>query len=263
MSVVPSLPELQRAFSNDLHGESASQTERMIKPGKFSSERLIQVYRNNFQISLTTALRDIYPTIDTLVGEGFFNYLANAYISAHPSRHGNLHEFGSSLTEFLGRFEAASSLPYLSDVASVDWASHRAFHAADTQAVSQKKLAQIAPTDYPALKFKLSESTTLISSEFPTFSIWQFAQRDNPNTEPPAVDGGGECVLVHRPRLESEVFQITGTEYRLLFELKNEQTLGAAVERAVTEESNNMAFDLNNSLQRFFAAGVVSDVWLD
>ncbi len=258
---MPSLPELQRGFATDLLSDAAQISGPRICTGKFSSERLLQVYRNNYFLSLTQALKDIHPVVNTLVGEGFFNYAADSYIRQHPSTDGNLHSFGDQFGNFLSGFEAAASLPYLADMARLDWACHCAFHAADTAAIPQNKLAQIPTARYADLRFSIAPSVTLLQSRHPIFTIWSFSQQQN-DSEGTGVnlDSGGEYTLVHRPLLEVSVEPLNSAEFAFINSLTAEQTLGFAVEQAVDEDSS---FDLNMALNHFLSNGVLTDLWLD
>src|SRR6185436_9928463 len=77
------------------------------------------------------ALAAVYPVVQRLLGQGFFEYACDAFIRRHPPRSGNLHDFGAEFAEFLAGFEAASTLTYLPDTARLEWSWHVAFHAAD------------------------------------------------------------------------------------------------------------------------------------
>ena len=125
---MPSLRELQRDFAVALNEAPTAAGEppaavpaalaRAITPSALTPAQRVQVYRNNYQTSLRDALAAVFPVLQSLVGEGFFAYLAFQYMSAHPSRSGNLHDFGIALPDFLTRFEAAASVPYVADVAT-------------------------------------------------------------------------------------------------------------------------------------------------
>ena len=89
-----------------------------------AAERRLQVYRNNLEASLGAALAAVYPVVARLVGDDCFRQIGRAYLARVPSRSGNLHEFGAALPEFLAAEPALAGLPYLGDVAALEWASH-------------------------------------------------------------------------------------------------------------------------------------------
>ncbi len=72
------------------------------------------------------------PSIERLVGEDFFKGAASLFIgasSSHPRP--VLIEYGEAFPAFLESFEPARGLPYLADVARLEWLRHAAYHAAD------------------------------------------------------------------------------------------------------------------------------------
>ena len=121
------LYELQTDVMDALF-ERSERAQPHVRGGRLSPRQRLDIYRHNLFDSLSAALAAVYPTVAQLVGEGFFRFAAHAYIAAHPSRSGNLHDFGAQLPEFLAQFEPARGLPYLPDSARLDWAWHQVFH---------------------------------------------------------------------------------------------------------------------------------------
>lgn len=118
------------------------------------------VYRNNVFGCLTRALANTYPVVEKLVGEGFFKYAASQYIARHPSRSGNLDEFGGSFSGFLRGFAPAAGLVYLPDVAQLEWLCHQVLLAADC----------------PPPGARLHPAVALFASDWPVHRIWQVNQ---------------------------------------------------------------------------------------
>ena len=255
-----SLLELQRDFASDILNGAADKTGVCLRSEKFSGEQLLQVYRNNFFLSLTSALRDIYPVVNKLVGDGFFNYTAEQFIRQHPSISGNLHNFGSGFANFLSSFKPAAGLPYLADIARLDWAYHLAFHAADVATLAPEKLAQIPTDRYGEMRLAISPSVSLLQSDHPIFSIWEFSNRDDDNDTGLDLDIGGQSVLVHRPLLDVKVLLLDAGEHLFLSALANRQILSIAVEPVVDKDPQ---FDLNATLSKHFSIGTIVDVMLE
>lgn len=249
-----SLHKLQTEFAAAILEDSPAVLAR-IRAGRFSAARHLQVYRNNTFANLTDALAADYPVIQRLVGEGFFNFLADAYIRRHPPRSGNLHQFGDALAEFLGGFEPARHLPYLPDVARLEWAWQESYHAADAQALSAEALAAVAAEDYSRLVFALHPSVRLLESRYPCRRIWQVNQPGI--DEAPAVDlgAGAERLLVVRHGIEVVVLALGTGEHALLRAFAAGRALGVAANAALTAEP---AFDLGAALRRHVGAGHVT-----
>jgi hypothetical protein len=72
------------------------------------------------------ALRLTHATVDALVGEDYFDQVARHYVLEQPPRHASLDGYGETFARFLASLPSAQGLPYLSDVARLDWAIDRA-----------------------------------------------------------------------------------------------------------------------------------------
>ena len=81
----------------------------------------LRVHRNTVLGALSNALRLSYLAIDRLVGEDFFDRMAVEYARAEPPREPQLDVYGSGFAEFIAGFPGTERLPYLSELARLDW----------------------------------------------------------------------------------------------------------------------------------------------
>lgn len=243
-----SLREAQRDFSDAVLNDDSASIRARIRPGRFGAERHLQIYRNNVDASLTDALEAVFPVIARLVGEDCFRGCGRHYLRHAPPATGNLHDFGEHFPEFLSSFEPVRELSYLPDVARLEWAWHRAFHAADAPPLSRDTLAQVAPEKYRELRFALHPSAQFVASEYPVLRIWQTNQ-PNASTEGDIVDldEGGVRLLVVRRDITVEIEPLDRGEYALLDAFARRLSLTDASDAAFAEDT---AFDLVASLQR-------------
>jgi len=211
-------------------------------------ERL-QVYRNNVFISLRQALADVYPVVQRLVGEEFFNQLARRFVREHPSRSGNLHDFGRELAGFLATLPDLSELPYLPDVAALEWALHEVFHEAEAVPFDFA-----TATDPENVKVRIHAAARLIASRYPVLAIWEA----NRFEDPPLIDldAGADWLIVFRDGLERQILRLTPGEFALLGALAQGMTLGEACEAALAAEPQ---LDLAAALGRFVASRFLSE----
>lgn len=120
---MPSLAESQAAFAQAL-GEPALPAPADIQrpePGAMQTRRF-DVYRNNVAVALSDALRDIYPAVQALVGEEFFQACARVYVEHAQPASPLMHLYGAEFGAFLDDFPPAQSVPYLGDVARLEFA---------------------------------------------------------------------------------------------------------------------------------------------
>jgi hypothetical protein len=233
---MPSLRDAQLAFAGRLFGVGGNVSPRE------------QIYRNNVFISLTGALADIYPVVRRLVGEKFFAQLARRYIRAHPSRSGNLHDFGRDLGGFMLQLEELQGLPYLPDTAALEWACHEAFHSADAAAFDFGQT-----TDAQNARPRLHPAARLVVSRYPVLAIWEANQADDPTVVD--LDAGGDWLVVLRPELQVEILRATPGEFALLAALRDDMALGEACEAALAAEPE---FDLPAAMRRFVTHGLLT-----
>lgn len=250
-----SLPELQAMFADAIFGRSQAAL-RHIGGGTFQPAQRLQIYRNNVFATLAGALADIYPVVRRLVGEGFFEFAADGYIRAYPPASGNLHDFGAAFPDFIRSFDPARQLAYLGDVARLEWAWHRAFHAADATTLSTEVLARVYPREYPSLRFALHPSAFLVKSAYPLLRIWQVNQPDYPHE--PVVDlGEGRAdLLVIRRGSTVQIEALTRGEFVLLEAFFENRTLEQAVVSALAVQPD---FDLHGALKKHVTRRTIID----
>jgi hypothetical protein len=229
---------------------------RHVRGGRFPAERHLQVYRNNIFESLTGALKAVYPAVERLVGTGFFAYAADGYIRRHPPASGNLHDFGEDFAAFLAGFEPARALAYLPDVARLEWAWHRAFHAADGNPLALAALATVAPEHYGELRFRLHPSAQLLASGYPILRIWQVNQSDHTGDATVDLAEGGVRLLVVRRGLDVVVESLRAGDDALLRAFAAGQNLEQAGAAALAAEPD---YDLPAALQRHVACATLTD----
>lgn len=248
------LHKLQQAFAADLWGDDLQHMQGLILDDQISAVRRFNVYRNNFQSSLIDALAAIYPVVEQLVGPAFFGFMVDRYIRAYPSRSGNLHNLGNAMAKFLGSFQPTSTLPYLPDVARLEWAYHEVFHAPAARPFEPELLAQTSVEKFPNLCFKLGPACRLVCSAFPIFRIWQVNQENYIGDNSVDLNKGSESALIIRPELEVELWHLEPAESAFLISLESGKNLGASVEAGLKHTPD---FDLQKTLPRFLMAGAV------
>ncbi|HRD67945.1 MAG TPA: DNA-binding domain-containing protein [Candidatus Competibacter sp.] len=248
------LRELQIGFAAAVL-DGAGDFDQHVRAAGLSGARRLQIYRNNAVLGLTGALEAVYPVVRRMVGEEFFRYAAAQYIARHPSRSGDLHEFGEHFPAFLQSFVPAAELVYLPDVARLEWAYHQVFHAAGHPPLDLAALARVPAERQGALHFELHPAARLLESAFPILRIWQVNQDDR--TGDSLVDlseGGVKLLIVRRENLDIEFCPLEDGEFDLLRALAGNSDFASACERAIAAQS---PFDLPGCFRRHVSQGVL------
>jgi len=250
---MPSLSDLQRGFSAALiAGEDELVQAHVIGAGGLDPRDALAVYRNTVFSNYRKALRDDYPAILALVGETFFDGAGDAYTRVHPSGSGDLNEFGAAFASFLEQWAPAQQLPYLPDVARLEWAIHLAFNAQDARALDLAGLAKVPEEMVARLRFDLHPSAALVSSKYPVFKIWQISTTGG--EEHVDLDCGADRLLVMRRGGTVEIEPLTSGEWAALQALLGGCDLSDAHAGALAVEP---AFDLAAFLQRHALAQTI------
>ena len=142
--------------------------------------RRFAVYRNNVMVSLIEAMADTYPVVRALVGDEFFRDMARVFARTYPPRTPVMAHYGESFADFIQNYDPAASVPYLPDVARLEWAYVCAFHAADVAPVpTQSLLELIADAErLAANRCQLHPSLRVVSSDYAVASLWAAHQGD-------------------------------------------------------------------------------------
>jgi hypothetical protein len=185
----------------------------------------LAVYRRTLGANRHMALAAAYPVVARLVGEAFFAEAAERFASSHPSRAGDLHEYGGELADFLASYPHAASLHYLADVARLEWAVHRCGFAADPQPFDAAALAAVPVDRRGEVRFRAQAGTALVASRHPIVAIWEANQAGRDGV--PTRSWEAEVAVVYRRGLEVRVAR-AGAEAGLVARLLAGDPLAAA-----------------------------------
>lgn len=254
MSAAPSLLELQRGFAEALLHQNPTPAAAWVAGHGLEPEARLQIYHNIVFNNLGSALRTAYPFVLKLVGEPFFAGAADLYIRNYPSPNGNLQDYGAQFPELLARMPEAAGLPYLPDMARLEWARQESYLAADVTPLDATALAAVPEARRGKLRLALHPSMRLLESAHPLLDIWDFCQRDDGSRL--ALRETGDSALVYRAADGEIVMQaVSAALFAFLTALAAGQTLAAAealARRAATD------FDLAACLADMFTAGLIA-----
>ena len=170
------LATFQHGFAEALMAEG--QAEPSFRSQAFA------VYRNTAARGAVEALRASYPTVDMLLGDEAFTHVALEFRRQHPPKKPVLSDYGREFSGFLRCQPWTCELPYLADVAWLDWLWLESFLAPDAAATSMQPSARPSITLHPAARFAWTAT--------PAMTIW-LAHRDPwsmPELEPDWVEEG-------------------------------------------------------------------------
>lgn len=214
------------------------------------ASRRFDVYRNNVAASLIAALEVGFPAIAKLLGPQNFTTTARIYVQGHPPASQLMMHYGASFPAFLEAAPPLAHLGYLGDVARLELALRRSYHAADAAPLAPEIIGAIAPEDLAETRLCLAPAAELIRSRWPVHAIWAFNMiPDSPKPQPVAQD-----VLVTRPAFDPVAHPLPAGGAAFIAALMAGQTLGAANDAGLAQDD---AFDPAETLGLLIAGGTI------
>jgi len=254
-------PPFESVFAQALRDPAAPVPDRIFVEGNAKLERRFAVHRNNVIAGLIECLQSKFPAVEKLVGEEFFATMARAFVVREPPHTPVLSAYGDDFPAFIAAFAPARELVYLPDVARLEAARTRAYHAADAVPVDAAEFAALdwanRGADLGAVRLALHPSAEIVRSAHPIVTIW--AMNCGERELRPIEDWRSEDALVVRSRLDVEVRLLLPGGACFLLALAAGRPLGEAVETAMTADPE---FDLTPNLTGLIEASAVVEIIL-
>ena len=243
------LRDLQRAFAAHLAGDDQPALAAEIRP---AAARL-GIHRHHVLDSLASALAATFSTVQAVVGADFFRGLAHTFIGRSLPLQPVLAEYGADFPAFIAGQEAGHGLPYLADVARLDWALNLALHAPAGNRLAAADLAALPADRLPGLRLALAPGVALVGSPYPLDRIWRASQ---PGAAPDPVDlaAGGIHLLVLRRPDDAAFVALSAGEAAFVGGIDEGLSLEEAAERG------DSGFDLSATFARLLGLGVFAAV---
>jgi len=245
------LHELQMRLRRAILGGDTAEIVAAIKGDGLDPAARVGIYRHHAFGTLGAALQNTFPVVCRLVDKRFFAYAAHEYLREHPPHSRCLVEYGADFADFLARFTPCEGLPYLADVARLEWALNIAATVREATPLQAEALAAVPAEQAAYVALRLQPSLSYFASPWPIDTIWQANKED----EVPPIDlaSGGTSLEIRRPgeavawrRLDPGIFAFRTA-------LADGLVLAAAMAAATLRDP---AFDLTSALQQVFVEGL-------
>lgn len=219
--------------------------------------RRFAVHRNNVVAGLVKALQTRFPAVRKIVGEDFFAAMARIFVAQRPPRTPILAIYGDEFATFIAAFEPARELAYLADMARLEAARTRAYHAADAAPVERGEFAALDPNAVGRIRVALHPSIEIVRSSHPIVTIW--AMNSGARELAPIDDWRAEDALVVRASLDVEVRALPPGGAAFLVALAGGRSLGEAAGAALADDPE---FDLTRNLAGLIGSDLVTAIIL-
>ena len=224
--------EFQSDVSVSLKNSKAPCPSQVRQQGADSQSRRFNIYRNNRAVSLIESLKATYPAVNKLVGEAYFSAVARSFIDEHPPQSAVMAEYGGDFGEFIRQSPNAKNIPYVADLAALEWTRLQSYHSADAEFLPLDILLSVAePSQYDSLVFTVLPSLFQLSSRWPVGTLWsEITSPAADAADKPNIDmNAAEHIVVVRREYEVFVQVLPESGAMLLKSLKSGESLQEAV----------------------------------
>ncbi len=183
----------QRAFVDALFEPDEDALPELSRQPAFA------IYRNTVMKACIDALEANFPSVTRLVGRDWFRAAAAVYVAEAPPDDPRLLFYGQGFPAFLARFEPAARLPYLPEVAVLDWSWVASHVSADALPLDAAALASLSPQEIGALCLLPHPAARWHwCADHPAFTIWSHNRADG-EPLPDELAWQAEGALITRP----------------------------------------------------------------
>lgn len=132
-----------------------------------TSARGLKSYQSNAHMLAERVLVAAYPVVTAILSPESMGQLARALWHRHPPVRGDLARWGADLPGFIAASPQLAELPWLADVARIEWALHAAATAANAPASADlASLALLTTHDPDQLTLTLAAGTTCLALDW-------------------------------------------------------------------------------------------------
>ncbi len=258
-----SLKEIQDKLKNTLLqpeyklSNTEDSFEALFESNHISIRERLKVYHSNVVGSLVDAIQENFPLLENLVGDVFLREMARHFVFNNPPKSASLFAYGEDFPSFINTYEQAKTLPYLSDIAALEWALHGAYYAKDDHTLKPDTLAQLTHEELPLVQINLRASAALVTSRYPLIELRKFCLNDGKGTAPNLEEEQTCKLLITRPHLEVQITPLQEDEYHALTLLSQNKLLGEVVEDTIEHFTT---FDFASFLQKHIALETFSSL---
>jgi len=180
-----SLPELQSRFFRSIarvsspgeewQGFDPTLVQLVWGSGQLDPAERLDIYAQMYCARLLDILQEDFPRLTAILGEERFRAIGREYLRQFPSTHPSVRYLGARFASFVSTQDEIVSLPFLADLARLEWARLEMFDAPDAEPLRLNHLQAVPPDEWPSLRFRLIPALQLLQCGWPVDTIWAAA----------------------------------------------------------------------------------------
>ncbi len=236
-------------------GDPEARAQLFRTPPQGTIEDRWHIYTSGYVPRIAEALEDDYPAVRRILGPSAFESLIRRYVTAHPPRSFDLRYAGDRLASFLEHDPLTGKLPFLPDLARLEWLLAEAFVATDPEPLLWSDLQAMNPEAVSDLPLVLNPGVAVIRSGWPLTDIWKC--KDKPNHEVSVqIEGRPTVVLVFRHRLQARCRSMDEEDARFIEAAGNGASLAEIQATLVDGDDPDVTRQLLERFRRLVGEGL-------
>lgn len=169
-----SLPDLQNRFIAAMfdRNQRVDAAALVREHGELDAVQRVGIYRNSVHGILLQYLGSLFAVTQQLLGEAFFGQLSDEFVDHVPPTRPFLAEYGGDLPDFMRQHTALQNMPWLADVAQLEWARHQAWNAVNQPVSDFADIMNMDEEQQATLCFQMPWSAQLLQSPYAIHQVW-------------------------------------------------------------------------------------------
>ncbi len=163
---------LQNKFQEYLLNSKNDISNHIIETETVSANTRLFIYSNAYRSRLLKALAANYPVMQAYLGHEQFKTLSHTYIDTYPSHSRSIRWFGDQLENFLRENVSFNHLPYLAELAKVEWTMTLVFDSANASVVTLEVFKHIPAKCWVDMRLIAHPSVHSIHLSWNVVPIW-------------------------------------------------------------------------------------------
>ncbi len=140
----------------------------------------VKIYADMFIWRQIDALRDDFPKLALLLGDGPFYALGEEYLKTHPSRQASLSELGREVPAFLRSWSGEGARADLVDLAALEWARAKVFEEANVEPAPPEQLRAIGADELPQVRLRFVPALRVLELGYDLSALWEDGVQPGP-----------------------------------------------------------------------------------
>jgi Putative DNA-binding domain len=240
----PSLRETQQWMAAHILRPERSDTDELarvlVQPPRGHCGERLGVYVSGYPARVQEAVEESFPAVAHIIGHRATHGLIGRYLTVVTRHTYNLNDVGAKLPSFLRSDPLTDRFPFLPDLAVLEWAVARAFHAYDQPPLDPAPLAAWTEAQWQLAVLQFHPSVALVSASWPIRELWEARETSIEEIDIDMRDRP-DHVLVRRAGCAVHCESLSDDEAAVLAALVAGCTLGQVSEALMTRGGNPAA----------------------